>query len=513
MTAPERPITILIAALGGEGGGVLTGWIVAAAARHGLPAQSTSIPGVAQRTGATTYYIEIVPVPWRELSERRPILALSPGVGDVDLVVASELLEAGRTIAGGFVTRDRTLLIGSTSRSYLVVEKMAMADGRYDSERLLKAIEQHAQAALLFDLEALAKQSGAMVNAVMLGLIAGSGRLPIPVEAFEAAIREEAKASESNVRGFRAGLAAARGKAVERGNRKPEKRSQPGGRALAGIEREIAAMPEAARPIVVEGARRLAAYQDLAYVRLYLDRLASIRAADEIAGAGGRLLRETARHLAVRMSFEDVIRVAQAKIDPRRFARIAGELKIKPDDPFVIVEFLKPGIEEMCSLLPPFLARPILNVSARRGWLGRVYWGMEVKTTSVAGYLRFWLLAKLRRWRPHSHRFIQEQAAIEAWLGLIHDAARLSAELALEIAECARLIKGYGDTHKRGTINYRTIEERVIRPIMAGKMPPAQGIDAVLSARTAALADPEGMSLERCIADIERHAAFKIAAE
>ena len=29
------------------------------------------------------------------------------------------------------------------------------------------------------------------------------------------------------------------------------------------------------------------------------------------------------------------------------------------------------------------------------------------------------------------------------------------AELALEVAECARLIKGYGDTHKRGSANYR----------------------------------------------------------
>ena len=77
----ERPITILIAALGGEGGGVLTNWIVAAAARLGLPAQSTSIPGVAQRTGATTYYIEIVPVPAGELGARRPVLALSPGAG------------------------------------------------------------------------------------------------------------------------------------------------------------------------------------------------------------------------------------------------------------------------------------------------------------------------------------------------------------------------------------------------------------------------------------------------
>ena len=139
MTTP-RPIAMLIAALGGEGGGVLTDWIVSAAAQLDLPVQSTSIPGVAQRTGATTYYIEIVPVPARDLAAR-PVLALAPGVGDVDIVLASELMEAGRTIAGGFVTPDRTLMIASTARSYLVVEKMAMGDGRYDSARLIKAVE------------------------------------------------------------------------------------------------------------------------------------------------------------------------------------------------------------------------------------------------------------------------------------------------------------------------------------------------------------------------------------
>ncbi len=126
---------------------MLTDWIVSAAEQCGLPVQSTSIPGVAQRTGATTYYVEIFPVPLADLGGKRPVLALSPGVGDVDVVVASELLEAGRAISNGFVTADRTLLISSTSRVYLTVEKMQMADGRYDSERLIKAVGQNAKAA------------------------------------------------------------------------------------------------------------------------------------------------------------------------------------------------------------------------------------------------------------------------------------------------------------------------------------------------------------------------------
>jgi indolepyruvate ferredoxin oxidoreductase beta subunit len=506
-----RPISILIAALGGEGGGVLTDWIVAAAAELGFPVQSTSIPGVAQRTGATTYYIEIVPVAGDELPAR-PVLALAPGIGDVDIVLASELLEAGRTIAAGFVTPDRTLMIASNARSYLVVEKMAMGDGRYDSARLIKAIETHAQRHVLIDMAALASQSGAMINAVMLGAIAACGRLPIPADAFERAIHADAKAVDANLRGFRAGLDAAAAARAPRGNDHAVAQQSGDATALAELERAIA-MPEAAHDVVLAGVRRLAAYQDAAYAQLYLDRLAPVRAADARANAGGRLVRETARHLAVRMSYEDVIRVAQAKIDPARIARIRAELGVKAGEPFTVTEFLKPGIAELCSLFPPALAKRILAFAERRGLSERLHWGMEVNTTSVFGFLRVWLLAKLRRWRWKSHRFHEEQRAIEAWLGRVIKAARLSADLALEVAECARLIKGYGDTLKRGSANYRLIETRVIDPVLAGRMPPARGLDAIASARAAALADPEGEALTRCLAEIEAQDVPSIAAE
>jgi indolepyruvate ferredoxin oxidoreductase beta subunit len=293
-----RPITLLIAALGGEGGGVLTDWIVAAASQLGFPVQSTSIPGVAQRTGATTYYIEIVPRPWRELGANRPVLALAPGVGDVDIVLASELMEAGRAIAAGLVTPDRTLMIASTARSYLVVEKMAMGDGRYDSARLTKAIDEHAQEHLLIDMEALAQQSGAMINAVMLGIIAGCERLPISAATFEAAIRADGKAVDANLRGFRAGLKAVQEANFKRTEAAAPARPHPAATALADLEQTIAkTMPAPARDVIVEGVRRLVRYQSLAYARLYLDRLAPIRAADERGQMGGRLLRETARHL------------------------------------------------------------------------------------------------------------------------------------------------------------------------------------------------------------------------
>src|SRR5262249_13057305 len=248
--------------------------------------------------------------------------------------------------------------------------------------------------------------------------------------------------------------------------RDPERRQRGAMASLVDLEREIVSvMSAAARGTDPEGARRLVAYQSIAYAQLYIDRLAPIRVADERSGAGGKLLREVGRYLAVRMSYEDVIRVAQAKIDPARRARIAAAMGGKPDEPLHITEFLKPGIDEFCSILPPWLARPILAIAEKRGW--SLHRGMEINSASISGFLRFWLLAKLKRWRPGTYRFQEEQRAIEDWLALIVEAAKISAEFAIEVAECARLIKGYGDTHKRGTANYRLIEQRIIRPAIA----------------------------------------------
>jgi len=502
-----RPLSILIAALGGEGGGVLTNWIVAAATDAGFPVQSTSIPGVAQRTGATTYYLEILPVNAAELDGKRPVLALTPGIGDIDVAVASELLEAGRTIAGGFVTPDRTFFIASLSRFYAMDEKIAMGDGRFDRDKLIATIKEHSKDALLVDMDTLAKQSGSIINAVMLGAIAGCGRLPISAEQFEAAIRADGKSVDGNLRGFRAGLEAARAKMLPVKTQEQKKRA-PTSTEL--IEHEVSySLPALAQPIAIEGIRRLIAYQGVRYAQLYLNRLRTLADLD----THGKLMKEVARHLAVRMSYEDVIRVAEAKIAPARMRRIAHDELHANSEPFTVHDFLKPGIEELCQVLPPFLARPIMRYSARKGWLGRVYFGMEINSTSIFGFLRFKMLASLKHWRPRGYRYAQEQEAIEAWLALVAEAAKLSPEVAIEVAECARLIKGYGDTYARGSANYRVIEARVIRPILGGQIALQRGADAIASARTAALVDPDGESLAKCLAALNPQPNLRIAAE
>ena len=211
----EVPVKIMIAAMGGEGGGVLTSWLVEAARSQDLPVQATSIPGVAQRTGATTYYIEIVPTPYSKLKDKTPVLDLYPAPGDIDLMIATELLETGRVIEKGFVNPARTTLIASTHRVYSLAEKMDMGDGRYEGEKVLEAAKHIAKRSILFDMDRAAQDAGSIINSVILGAIAGADILPIAPEVFEQGIKDAGKAVKSNLAGFAAGRAYAEGKVVE----------------------------------------------------------------------------------------------------------------------------------------------------------------------------------------------------------------------------------------------------------------------------------------------------------
>ncbi len=493
----QQPLTILIAAMGGEGGGVLANWLVNAARREGLKVQSTSIPGVAQRTGATTYYIEMT----RDKDDPAPVFCLSPMPGDVDIMVATEFLEAGRAISKGFVTPDRTLLVASTHRVFAIAERSAMGDGRFDMGKLFTAAKEQSQQAILFDMDAAAQEASSVLNAVLLGALAGSGRLPIAPEALEDGIRAEGKAVDSNLAGFRFGLAHARGEVTALAARTAPASLK--GRAApaelqAAVDRDI--LPPA-REIANEGVRRLVTYQGATYAALYLDRLVALQAVEVEQNGDGKLTREVARQLAVRMSFEDIIRVAQVKASAERFSDVAREVRAT-DTPFQIVDYFKPGIEEVCSLLPPRLARPMLAYSKRKGWLGTKYWGMHIRTTGLWGYLRVYGLSRLRGLRPRSLRYVEEQERIEAWLALVADCARLDLALAREVCDLARLIKGYGNTFARGVANYEKIEREVIAQALSADWPAPVVAEAVANARVAALADPEGERLDDTIASI-----------
>ena len=505
--AGARPITVLIAALGGEGGGVLASWLNRSATAQGLFVQSTSIPGVAQRTGATTYYAEIVPGAGARHSRSgtRPVLALNAAPGEVDLVVASELLEAARAVAAGYVTADRTTLVASSARVFTIDEKAAAGDGRLNAQGMVDMARRYARRAVIADFAALAAQANAPLNAVLLGAVAASGVLPITEDAFRAAIAAEGKAVDANLRGFEAGSA-------QRGSAPPlERPAHWQSQAVEGIppllggdSLGLSALAPEVRAVVAAGIARLTDYQDRAFAERYLARVNRFVGR---AGADGGFIRELARQLALRMSVEDVIRVAQLKLREERLARVAREVQARAGDIVDITQYLKPGPEEMVGLLPPRLGRwALARVRHARAW------PLKVKSTRLTGFLRLKALAALKGWRPRTMRFAEEEAWVERWLELVDGALAMSPAAAQEVVATAALVRGYADTYKRGLANWGRIVEGLVEPMLAGRLPRALFADAVLQARLAASKDPEGAALAETIAAIQRTATSQRAA-
>ncbi len=414
---------------------MLADWIIDLAEHGGYLAQMTSVPGVAQRTGATIYYVELFPK--AAAREQKPVLALMPVPGDVDIVLASELMEAGRAITRGLVTPDRTTLIASSHRVFTMLERTALTDGRVDGNAMLKASEEASKRLHAFDMASIAEATGSLVSAVLFGALAGSGTLPFQRMAFEATIRRGGVGVDSSVRAFNAGFeAAASGNAPVT---KPDLPFDPQARD-SGVQKLVAGIDDklsiVSRPIVSAGVVRLADYQNEDYAKLYLKRLEPILAIEAARpGKPDELLTEVARQLALAMAYEDTIRVAELKIRASRFERVREEVVVKPGQLLEIVEFMHPRTQEIAETLPAGLGRFILNT----GWVRSIVdaftqKGRKVKTSSIRGFLLLYIVASLKPMRPRSLRWIDENKRQEEWLDKIVQIAPQDYPLALELA-------------------------------------------------------------------------------
>lgn len=489
-----KAVTILIAALGGEGGGVLADWLIHAANAHDFPVQSTSVPGVAQRTGATTYYVEIFPVARDTLNGREPVMSLTPNPGGVDVVAASELIEGGRVVQNGFASPQRTTLIASRHREYAQIEKSAMGDGRFDETNVLNAIDRLTRHAVLGDLKAIALANGTVINSVLFGAMAGAGVLPVSRAACEEAIRASGKAVESSLQGFEAGYALA----SQLESEAMTKRSNASNSA-ASIDPRVRALPLELQQITHAGLALTIDYQDARYGQAYLDRVETMLRAERDAGgspAGYQATLETARYLALWMSYEDVIRVADLKTREDRLARVRRDVGARDGEPLMLTEYLKPGLDELCSVLPTRIAalvRKLCEAHKRR-----MNVGMHLRTTTISGFAVLCALRSLRRWRRHSSRYREEHVLMQRWLDAIRSSVFLSLALARELALCGNLVKGYGETNERGRRNLIAILDDVADP-QHQALSVIERAARVRAAREAALDDPEGRKLSTVI--------------
>jgi indolepyruvate ferredoxin oxidoreductase beta subunit len=496
----SRPITLCIAALGGQGGGVLAAWLIEIAEAEAYLVQSTSVPGVAQRTGATIYYLEFFPRAEAEQAGRDPVMALMPVPGDVDCVVASELVEAGRAIQRGLVNPDRTTLIASSHRSYSILEKIALGQGAANEAELTALVRSRAKRLILFDMDAVAEAHHSVISSVLLGAICGSGALPFRRQTFEAAVRKSGIAVETNLAAFaeacqRAGCddrtspQAAAGSPEEKPSDSAEVPARARSPRLQPLLDRIRRLPEATQALSLEGVRRAIDYQDPEYAALYLTRLERICGLDE---SPWTLTETVARSLALWMSFEDTIRVADLKTRAARFARVREEIRAEPERLFGITEFMKPRVEEIAGTFPAAIGAWVLASPRLSRWLGRATGGRRIRTGTVSGFLLLHALGGMKRWRRGTHRYVQENARIEDWLARIERLAPARRDLAIELARAQRLIKGYGETYERGWRNYSALlarlEQLAARP---------DGASVLARLHQAALADEDGRALAK----------------
>jgi indolepyruvate ferredoxin oxidoreductase beta subunit len=497
----ERPITIAILAIGGQGGGVITDWLIALGERNGWYVQATSVPGVAQRTGATLYYLEMIPE-----SGRAPVLSMMPAPGDVDVVIAAELMEAGRAIQRGLVTPDRTTLIASSHRAYGILEKTAPGEALGDGPKVAAIARRRAKRFIAFDMQRIADEHQSVISASLFGALAGAGVLPFPREEFEATIRRGGKGVDASLKAFDAACdAVPLADTGLVGPFEPKSPKAASSEPTGGSDREVReyglaiertkSFPHEAAAMARAGLRHVVDFQDVAYGHEYLDRLTAILALDRERGGMGRgylLTREMAKYLARAMVYDDVIRVADLKTRARRLARVRAEAGGDVADVVRVTEFMHPRIEEICGTLPSGWARWIEARPRLFRILSRVFdRGRQVRTDALFWFLVLYALAGLKPRRRTLRRHEIETAHLDAWLAKVRETLPGNYDLAVEIVKCRRLIKGYSDTFARGQSKFDQVLSAV--PMLAARR---DGADWLRRLRDAALLDEEGKALE-----------------
>lgn len=508
-SAVPQPLSVLIGALGGEGGGVLSEWLTAIARHAGFAAQSTSIPGVAQRTGATTYFFEMYPVPISQLGGRHPVFSLNPIPGRLDALVSSELLETARAVSNGLPSSERTLIITSSSRTLTNAERSHLGDGRLDDAALLAIVQSACRAHHVLDMQRIARDNGTVVSAVMLGAIAGSGLLPFAKEDYIAIVRDGGRGVEASLAGFEAAW-----QWVHEGRQQAAFAQQLVAEAMSAAAASVLnEFPITARELLALGLARVTEYQDAAYGALYLERMrqvcdaeASIRLngvddADNSNMEEGTITREVARWLALWMAYDDIVRVADLKSRAARSQRVRNEVRVADGDVLKTYEYFKPGVPEIAALLPVPLAERLKDMNRQRLAEGRAAWEMPVKLAShtIVGTLLLRLLAGMKHLRRWGSRYAEEQALIDAWLTAVKEGARQDRSLGFEIAQCGRLIKGYGSTNERGRDNLLHVIRHLAPPTFGNV---AERTIAIRRAREAALADDAGKALDKTLNEL-----------
>jgi len=457
-------IKILIPAVGGQGGGLLTEWLLQAFETEEYDVQSISLPGLAQRGGSTTYYLEAYPL----TEDEGVIFSQFPVPGDVDLILSQEFLELGRMLERGYGS-ENTVIISSTHRMYSTEEKLPITSGIYEDEKLIEFAKEFSKKFIGLNALNLAKQNGMnelASNAILFGALSASNALPLSKESFLKAIEKTAVSVKSNLQAFETGfnnvieshILDSSSNAVPEPTYDEINYLNPSDiEKINDLKSDLFdAYPEYLWPFIEEALFRQADYQGFWYAELFVERIKKILKIEvQNPEEDFKMSEYVIKNLALLMTYEDGIRVSELKVRDKRFERIKKDMQISDDQIFEVIDYLKPEADEIYGLMPDFIVRPVLfflSSSIFRTFQrsGRpVAVAQKPVTTSFFGYLRIWTLSKMKFMRPSSYRYKNEQKTIDLYLESAEKFGKLDYKLGFSIAKSGSIIKGYGRVRRR----------------------------------------------------------------
>ncbi len=469
-----EPIKIAIIAVGGDGGGVLTQWIVKLAEKNNYWAQSTTIAGVAQRTGSTVYYIELVPLSSITIDGKiyTPILAQMPEQGKVDLLIATEILEAGRAIQRGFVSNETTMIF-STHRNLAIQEKETPGDGISNGEDIFEMTKKYAKTFYCGNFKLIAEKNHSVISASLLGAIAGSNCLPFDGKQFQEVIIDSGVGVKTSLNAFRESL-----DYVKLSNA-PHQSYQPGvakatfkdipPTILSPILKQLVVKIEQDFPAVLHqtlfaGVTQVCEWQNKKWAIEYLNKVKKYVDIDSsYIGTQYELSQNIARYLAIAMTYDDLVNVADLKTREDRWHEVYQQVEAKDKEVVQVIDYLHPGYDEVVGFLPKPIGRFLsTNKTCRRWFVKYLDKDRRMNTHKLVPFLMLYIIGGMRRYRMFTFRHDEEMDNINYWFKRIDTALKTNYDLAIQIAKTYRLKKGYGDTYARGDSKFKSINEFAI---------------------------------------------------
>jgi hypothetical protein len=240
-------------------------------------------------------------------------------------------------------------------------------------------------------------------------------------------------------------------------------------------------------------------FQNTEYAMLYLDRLGRFHSRHGVSTA---LFREIADLLAIRMSFNDPIRVAQIVLGEATLANPETSTIDPPNNVY------RPEYEEFVAMFPRDQAETIAYaLTAVKMLRGR----MRIHLNRVFGRARLKLFLRFRRIRPGSLRYAKESSSTERWLHMIERALVKHPPALVEVVRSIRVIGGYGTNYRLALANWNLIINSLAKPVFDGELALPNLAEALARARDAATADATGDELRRTIAEIRTQAVSTVA--